>query len=450
MLFKLNNIIDNLLRSIIYPLVKERRHSWGFLILSTILTTTFIYFLFIHYIKDPVCIWMNDTIDCNNISDYTLNILKNIKYYLNFLAVGLSILCIYQWKRYSFEDNLDLRERQKRLELIEQMSSENIAYRKALEEKSMLLEEKTVLYQMMFEASGTAMMLIEDDRTISKVNSKFYELTGYKPQEIENKIKFDNLIAYSNNELQIMIERHNARRIFPDATINEYNFHLLTKLGEVKYIKLNVNLIKQYKLSIVSLVDITEFEKIQKELKDQSNMCNDIIRNADGYIWEKDEHGNYLFCDAQFCKEFFGLQINDGRCTQALGQNDITLINQYRNRTGNRHAFGEACVSTDEFTRQQGKKCRFIEMGVINNELYILDVTKTPRYDEVGNYIGIVGFAHNRSIEGENVIKEIERTLKQNTTTKLFSEKNIGIYWVHYEKEFHKIEIPETEDIDLP
>ncbi|HID43126.1 MAG TPA: PAS domain S-box protein, partial [Archaeoglobaceae archaeon] len=50
------------------------------------------------------------------------------------------------------------------------------------------LEESEKKYRAIFENTGTAMAIIEEDTTISTVNSEFEKLSGYKKEEIEGKM----------------------------------------------------------------------------------------------------------------------------------------------------------------------------------------------------------------------------------------------------------------------
>jgi len=75
--------------------------------------------------------------------------------------------------------------------------------------------------------------------------------------------------------------------------------------------------------------------------------------------------------------------------------------------TGKRHDFGDLCISTDIHSREKGYICKYIEGGVIDNELFILEVVKNPLFEN-GEYVGNIGFALNRSNEFDQVKREID------------------------------------------
>lgn len=74
-----------------------------------------------------------------------------------------------------------------------------------------------------FETSGTAMAIIEEDTTISRANKKVVELVGYSKEEIEGK-SCTEFIA--GGDLERMKEYHRLRRDNPDAAPGSYEFSL--------------------------------------------------------------------------------------------------------------------------------------------------------------------------------------------------------------------------------
>lgn len=52
-----------------------------------------------------------------------------------------------------------------------------------------------IMCQILFENTGTAMCILEEDKTISLVNRQFEELSGYSKEEIEGKRKWTEFVA---------------------------------------------------------------------------------------------------------------------------------------------------------------------------------------------------------------------------------------------------------------
>jgi len=126
-------------------------------------------------------------------------------------------------------------------------------------------------YRVVFENTGNATVILEEDTTISLANSEFARLSGYSIQEIEGQKKWLDFVALEERER--ILGYHRLRRVDPTAAPRKYDFHFVDKSGNIKDIYTAVDLITGTKKSIVSLVDITERkqselerEKLNKEL----------------------------------------------------------------------------------------------------------------------------------------------------------------------------------------
>lgn len=152
------------------------------------------------------------------------------------------------------------------------------------------------------------------------------------------------------------------------------------------------------------------------EVNRKNKILEGIITAAAGYVWLKDFEGRYIFCDHVFCQDFFGLGSND---CEVIGFSDCDLIEAYRVHSG-RHDFGDMCVETDSITRDYGVPCHFIEFGVVGDGLFVLDVIKTPLFDDSGRYEGCVGFAWpNKGCNFESVMRCLDTALLNGKAKKI-------------------------------
>lgn len=130
-------------------------------------------------------------------------------------------------------------------------------------EKALVESEKK--YRTVFENTGTATVIIEEDKTISMANTQSEKLTGYSKDEIENKIKWTDFII--PEDLKMMEKYHRERRKAGGKVPTEYEFRLIDKKGNIKNIFLKVGIIPGSKKSIASLIDITEQKQAEERLK---------------------------------------------------------------------------------------------------------------------------------------------------------------------------------------
>jgi PAS domain S-box-containing protein len=129
----------------------------------------------------------------------------------------------------------------------------------------MRFPEYELLYRTVFETSGTAMIIFEEDMLIFLVNKEFEKLSGYSKEEIENKKKWTEFIAA--DDLLRMQQYHINRRIDSLSVPSQYEFKLLTRKGNIRDIHITVNIIPGTKQSVVSFLDITERKKNEKALR---------------------------------------------------------------------------------------------------------------------------------------------------------------------------------------
>ena len=140
-------------------------------------------------------------------------------------------------------------------------SSMDITDRKRIEEE---LRASEIRYRTIIENTGTAMLLLENDMTVSMINSGFEEMVGYPAAEIEGKKKWTEFVAES--DLKRMEGYHRARREEPGSAPSNYEFKLLGREGRALDVFLTVSTIQETGQSVVSLIDITERKGMEENL----------------------------------------------------------------------------------------------------------------------------------------------------------------------------------------
>jgi len=72
------------------------------------------------------------------------------------------------------------------------------------------LRESEEKYRTVFENTGTAMIIIEEDKTIFMTNTQLEKISGYSKEEMENKMKWTDFIF--PEDLKRMEKYHSERR----------------------------------------------------------------------------------------------------------------------------------------------------------------------------------------------------------------------------------------------
>ena len=151
---------------------------------------------------------------------------------------------------------------------------------KAMERKrgEELLRESEEKYRSIFENSGTCMVIVEDDSTISMVNGEFEKLTGYSKEEAEGRMKCTQLV--SEGELAKLQEYHRMRRTGQTVPPRRYENRFIDKAGHIRDAMISIDLIPGTKKSIVSALDITERRKFEEALSQSESMYQSIFQNT--------------------------------------------------------------------------------------------------------------------------------------------------------------------------
>jgi PAS domain S-box-containing protein len=131
-------------------------------------------------------------------------------------------------------------------------------------------------YKTIFENSGAATVVIEEDNIISLVNSEFEKLYGYKKEDIEGKTNWMGLV--SKEHIPKMIEFHEKRMIDPESVPRNYEFNLIDSTGNIRNIYTTVAIIPGTTKTLVSLQDITSHNKTENELKNSINDKDMLLR----------------------------------------------------------------------------------------------------------------------------------------------------------------------------
>jgi PAS domain S-box-containing protein len=150
-------------------------------------------------------------------------------------------------------------------------SAMDITKQKLTEKK---LTESENLYRTIFETTGTATVIVEDDKTLSLINAEFEKLTGYRKEDWEGKRTWVDLI--DERDRSRVEENHRLRRIDPNVAPRSYEFHLVDSQGNIKNMLSTNSLIPGTNKHVCSVMDITELEEKESELLAKSHNLEDL------------------------------------------------------------------------------------------------------------------------------------------------------------------------------
>lgn len=162
------------------------------------------------------------------------------------------------------------------------------------------IKRSEAYYRTIFENTGNATIIVEEDTTISLVNAEFEKLYGFSKEEVEGKQSWRKFAA--QDYIQKMEAYHNLRRIDPNLAPRNYEFQFIDRFGKVKDVFTTVAMIPGTNKSVISLLDVTDKKMAKKALLEseaQLKMAMDLAKLAQ---WEYDVESDIFTFDDQFYK----------------------------------------------------------------------------------------------------------------------------------------------------
>ncbi len=161
--------------------------------------------------------------------------------------------------------------------------NQGIFERKRAEET---LRKAEAEYRTIFENTGMATIILEEDTTISLANAEFEKLTGYTRDEIENKRRWTEFVV--KEDLERMLYQHRLRRADAKAALKQYEFRIIDKHDQIRDCLLTVDMIAGTKRSIASFLDITE----RRQTEQKAAQLAAIVESSDDAIIGKNLDGS--------------------------------------------------------------------------------------------------------------------------------------------------------------
>jgi len=294
-----------------------------------------------------------------------------------------------------------VRKRTRELNIKNQALLDEIEQRKKAE---YALQENEKEYRSVFENTGTATILVEEDMTISKINAKAIELAGCSEGGFEGKVKISDFIAEADRER--ITQYHDGRRKHDGEYPSEYTFKLIDKHGNTKNVFIQTSMIPGTKRSIASMVDITSRVQAENALRRSEEKYRSILENIEEGYFELDLDGNLIFFNNSLCN------VTGHSREELLGVN----YKQYSSQESAEKMFGVF----KQITRT-GRPMVLADLDIIlkDGRVITVDLSATPIKTAEDQIVGFRGLMRDVS---ERKRSELER---QKLETKLQQAKKM-------------------------
>jgi len=170
-------------------------------------------------------------------------------------------------------------------------------------------------YRSIFENTGTATVIVEDDMTIIRANTKFEQLCGHDRTELEGRRKWSEFIH--PDYVDMMKGYHRARRSGEGQPPTEYECRVVTREGLVRDIQMKVGMIPGSRQSILSFMDITARKQAEQDAIRTRNEIREIIDLIDGFVYT---------CTRDHRLVFMNRRLIERAGTNAAGQHCYKVI----------------------------------------------------------------------------------------------------------------------------
>ncbi len=201
-------------------------------------------------------------------------------------------------------------------ELVEQRTKELIFSNRMLqreiierEETEVKLRESEQKYRSLFENTGSATLIMENDMTISEVNSEYEKLTGYMKNEIEGKTKWTKVIH--REDIKRLKKYHKLRRRGNGLAPSEYECKIVDAKGEVKNILARVDMIPGTRQSVASWIDITHRKRSEAALKESEQYLRTIMETIQTGVLITDPETGKIVDANSYAKKMLGHEIKE-------------------------------------------------------------------------------------------------------------------------------------------
>ncbi len=250
----------------------------------------------------------------------------------------------------------------------------NYAYRQQAE-----LEKSQMRYRALFEATGAATVVVEPDDTVSLVNRKTEELTGYSKEEIEGKMKWQDFVF--EDELELMNSYRKLRLEKVDEAPQSYEFTYRDSEDNPKKALLIADIITETREVIASVVDITGRVRIEEKLKESEENLSIILQSIGDGVIVTDTGGYVTRMNLQ------AENLTGWKWLEAVGKPLSEVFNIINSRTG------ELELNPAQQVIETGKKVGLANDTVLisrNGSRYYISDSAAPVYSREGEITGVV------------------------------------------------------------
>ncbi len=273
------------------------------------------------------------------------------------------------------------------------------------------LRDSENMFRQLSENLRNAVYMFDKTGKFIYVNDATSEITGYEINELLTM----NFYEVVHPDFVDIVRSRGFGRIKGDSSPRSYEFKILTKQGEEKWLEITASLmnLKGVPVVIGSGSDVTERKEAISKIKQSEQKYKSLYTffrllsdNNPDLIWAKDIWGRYIFVNKSTCDNLLLAKDTE----EPIGKTDAFFSEREKlSHPGDEkwYTIDSKSLEQDDMVLKSNKPQRFDISGYVKGKYLHLDVYKSPMWNEDGQLIGVVGSARNitkeRLIEKERL-----------------------------------------------
>jgi len=149
------------------------------------------------------------------------------------------------------------------------------------------LRDSEARYRAIFDTSSAAMMIVQDDLTISLVNDAFVALTGCSREELEGRMMCSEFL-FEGLCRRLLAQDASADGARPEGAPKAYEVEVTHRNGEARRGVVTAGRIPGTNQYVMSILDITERTRAEGALRESERRYRLLAENATDIIWTMD------------------------------------------------------------------------------------------------------------------------------------------------------------------
>ena len=158
------------------------------------------------------------------------------------------------------------------------------------------LNENQSRYREIIDKTSEAIFVIQEG-WIKFANEKSAEIVGYSMEEILASNAIEAFVQPDDRE---MVAQHHASRLREEEEFYQYDFRVVLKAGNVRWVKVTSSSIMwEGKPAVLStLDDITERKMAEDALRESEERYRQLVERANDIFFRADERGYFTYVNS--------------------------------------------------------------------------------------------------------------------------------------------------------